>query len=118
MKKKRKRPLLSWANTDYPTRIRANVSIKHVFSMNFTHFHELFLHQVFSHCNRPIGPKYARTEKNNTGQRFHGKTLCILINSCRNTFRTCNSHRIKVLSISNDYNYLRSIFTITAYKLF
>ena len=79
--KKRKRPLLSWANTDYPTRIRANVSIKHVFSMNFTHFHELFLHQVFCHCNRPIGPKYARTEKNNTGQRFHGKTLCILINS-------------------------------------
>jgi len=79
--KKRKRPLLSWGNTDYPTRIRANVSIKHVFSMNFTHFHEIFLHQVFIHCNRPNGSKYANTDKTKTGQRFHGETLCILLNS-------------------------------------
>ena len=49
--------------------------------MTVTHFHETFLHQVFFHRNRPIAPKYANTEKNNTGQRFHGKTLCILIHS-------------------------------------
>ena len=49
--------------------------------MNFTHFHELFLHQVLCHCNRPNGPKYANTEENKTGQRFHGEPLCILLNS-------------------------------------
>ena len=31
--------------------------------MNFIHFHEMFLQQVFFHCNRPIGHKYAHNEK-------------------------------------------------------
>ena len=73
VEKQRKLTLFSWGNTDYPTRIRANVSIKHVFSMNFTHFHELFLHQVFCHCNRPIGPKYANTEKPRVDRVFMAK---------------------------------------------
>ena len=31
--------------------------------MNFTHFHEIFLHQGIAHCNRPNGHNYANTEK-------------------------------------------------------
>ena len=31
--------------------------------MNFTYFHEIFLHQVLFHFNRPIGPKHANNEK-------------------------------------------------------
>ena len=68
--------------------------------MTVTHFHETFLHQVFFHRNRPIAPKYANTEKNNTGQRFHGKTLCILINSSqKHKFRTCLFDRMNVFPI-------------------
>ena len=37
--------------------------MKHVFSMNFTHFHENILQQGRFNCNRPNGPKYANTEK-------------------------------------------------------
>ena len=31
--------------------------------MNFTQFHEIFLHQVVFNCTRPNEPKYATTEK-------------------------------------------------------
>ena len=61
--KKRKLTLFSWENIDYTTRISVNVRIKHVFSMNFSHFHEIFLHQVCCQCNWPNGPKYANNEK-------------------------------------------------------
>ena len=43
--KRRKLTLFSCGNSDQPTRISANVRIKHDFSMNFTHFHEVFLQQ-------------------------------------------------------------------------
>ena len=64
--------LFSFGNIDLHTRLSVNVRIKHVFSMNFTHFHEIILqqeffhctlHQMFLHCNRPNGSKYANTKK-------------------------------------------------------
>ena len=56
-------PLFSWGNIEQTTRIRVNVWIKIVFSMNFRYFHEIFLQQMFVHCNRTNGSKYANTEK-------------------------------------------------------
>ena len=55
----------SWGNIDLTSKYRATVRIKHVFSMNFTHFHEIVLQQGHFHCNWPHGPKCAYTE--NTG---------------------------------------------------
>ena len=45
----RKLMLFSWGKIDYTTRISANVRIKHVFSMNFTHFYEIFHQQGWFH---------------------------------------------------------------------
>ena len=59
----RKLMLFSWGDIDYTIRISAHVRIKHVFSMNFTHFHEVFLQQWFCTYNRPNGSKYANTER-------------------------------------------------------
>ena len=64
VEQKRKLALFSWGNIDYTSRISANVRIKHVFSMNFTHFHENFLHHEYCHCNRPNGPMYANNVYN------------------------------------------------------
>ena len=61
--RKRKLTLFSWGKIDYTTRISATVQMKHVFSMNFTHFHEIFLQQWLFHCNRLTASKYANTEK-------------------------------------------------------
>ena len=61
--KQRKLMLLALGSNDYNTRISGKLWIKHVFSMNFTHFLEIVLHQCVSHCNQPIGPKYAYTTK-------------------------------------------------------
>ena len=55
--------LFSRISNDLTTRISARVRIKHVFSMNFTHLHEILQQQCFFHCNRPNGTKYANTEK-------------------------------------------------------
>ena len=74
---KRKLTLFSWGKIDQPSRISKTVQITHVFTMNFTHFLEIFLQQCVFHCNRPNGPKYA----NNDGQRFHGETMYIMLNS-------------------------------------
>ena len=41
--------------------------------MTFTHFHEIVLHQVFFHRNRPIAPKYANTEKPRVDRGFMAK---------------------------------------------
>ena len=41
--KQLKLTLFSWGNIDYTTRISVNVRIKHMFSMKFTHFHEIFM---------------------------------------------------------------------------
>ena len=68
--------LFSWRNIDYTTRISENVQIKHVFSMNFTHFHHIFLQKGLFHCNRPNGSKYANTEKAR-GYRAFGATKCL-----------------------------------------
>ena len=65
--------LFSWGNIDYTTRISGNLRIKHVFSMNFTHFYESFLHQGCIHCNRPNWPKYANTDKARLDRGFMAK---------------------------------------------
>ena len=41
--KTRELTLFSFGNIDLPTRISGNVRIKHVFSMNITHFHEVYI---------------------------------------------------------------------------
>ena len=74
--KQRKLPLFSWGNTNYHTGISAHVRIKHVFSMNFTHFHEIVLQHILFHCNRPNGSKYASTEKTRVDRVFMAK-LCV-----------------------------------------
>ena len=41
--------------------------------MNFTHVNEMFLHQVFLHCNRPNGSKYANTQNKRLDRAFMAK---------------------------------------------
>ena len=61
--KQRKPTLFSWGKSDYPTSISVNIRIIYVFSMNFTHFHEIVKHEVFFHCHKSNWPNYENTEK-------------------------------------------------------
>ena len=61
--KQRKPTLVSWGNIDQTTRISATIRINYFFSMNFTHFFEIFPQQGLFHCNWPNGSKYSNTEK-------------------------------------------------------
>ena len=62
---------------DYSTRVSVNIRIKHVFSMNFTHFHEPFLQQMLFNCSMPNGPNYANTEKPRVDRVFMAKQCYI-----------------------------------------
>ena len=76
----RKLTLFSWRKIDWTTRISVKVRINHCFSMNFTHFFEVYLQLCFFHCNWPYGPKY-RNWINKTTQSSHGETKSIMLNS-------------------------------------
>ena len=67
--------------------------------MNFTHFHEIFLHQVFIHCNRPNGSKYANTEKTRLEIVFMSKQCINCQIHRKHTFRTCVSYSMNVIGI-------------------
>ena len=95
----RKLTLLSWRNIDEATRISANIRIKHVFLMSFTHFLKVFPQKCPSHCNGPICPNYASTEKS-TMERVFISRECIYCKVVRrNTFRIWTSRRIHVFSM-------------------
>ena len=59
--------------------------------MNFTHFHEIFLHQVCIHCNRPNGSNYATTDKPRVDRVFMAKQCVYCKIHRKNTCRTCVS---------------------------
>ena len=68
-----KQTLFTLGNIDQTTRICVNVRIKHVFSKNFTQFHQIVLQQMFVHFNRPNGTRYANTENTTLDRGFMAK---------------------------------------------
>ena len=69
----RKLTLFSLGNIDQTSRSSVNVTIKHVFSMNFTHFHDVLLQNVCLHCNRPKRTRYANIESTRLDRVFMPK---------------------------------------------
>ena len=61
--------------------------------MNFTQFHEVFLHQVVVRCKRANEPKYANIDKTRLDGSFMSKQCLQCDIQSKTTFRTLCCHR-------------------------